>query len=138
VIRRYQDKLYCLNDLPGFKNLEGLTLSWEQTENKILLPDNSILQRISSNIGIPVSLWQTAKVTIRYRQGGEKISLAGRKGQHTLKNLFQEAAIPPWERDLIPLIFFDEELIAVADLWLCSKVQIEQRGLYYQLKWLTA
>jgi tRNA(Ile)-lysidine synthase len=136
VIRRYQDNLYCSKDLPGFKNLEGLV--WKQSQNQILLADNSLLQRLPATSGIPVSLWQAAKVTIRYRQGGEKISLAGREGQHTLKNLFQEAAIPPWERNLIPLIFFDEELIAVADLWLSSKVQIEQSRLYYQLKWLTA
>jgi tRNA(Ile)-lysidine synthase len=138
VIRRYQDKLYCGKDLPCFKNLEGLTLSWEQTENKIQLPDNSILQRFPATSGIPVSLWQAAKVTVRFRQGGEKIRLTGRKGQQSLKNLFQETAIPPWERDFIPLLYFDETLIAVADLWLSSHVQTEQHGLYYKLKWQKA
>ncbi len=133
VIRRYQDKLYCSKDLPGFKNLEGLV--WVQSENQILLPDNSILQRYPAHSGIPVSLWQAANVTIKFRQGGEKISLAGRKGQHTLKNLFQENAIPPWERDLIPLLYFDNILIAVADLWLSSQVQIEHQELCYKLKW---
>jgi tRNA(Ile)-lysidine synthase len=133
VIRRYQDNLYCSKDLPGFKSLEGLV--WEQSENQILLPDNSILQRYPAHSGIPVSLWQAANVTIKFRQGGEKISLAGRKGQHTLKNLFQEKAIPPWERDLIPLLYFDNALIAVADLWLSSQVQIEQQELCYKLKW---
>jgi tRNA(Ile)-lysidine synthase len=133
VIRRYQDNLYCSKDLPDFKNLTGLV--WEQSENQILLPDNSILQRYPAHSGIPASLWKAANVTIKFRQGGEKISLAGRKGQHTLKNLFQENAIPPWERDLIPLLYFDNVLIAVADLWLSSQVQIEQQELCYKLKW---
>ena len=75
------------------------------------------------------------KVTIRYRQGGEKISLVGRKGQHTLKNLFQEAAIPPWERDLIPLLYLGDELVAVADLWLSAELQTAQNVSCYQLKW---
>lgn len=136
VIRRYQDKLYCCKDLPDFKNLAGL--DWPQSENKIVLPDNSILQRHPVASGIPASLWQTTTATIRFRQGGEKISLVGRKGQHTLKNLFQEAAIPPWERDLIPLLYFDEVLVAVADLWLNSQVQKYGSGLCYQLEWRKA
>jgi tRNA(Ile)-lysidine synthase len=134
VMRRYQDKLYCGKDLSGFKNLEGLV--WAQTENEILLPDNSVLQRQPANFGIPVSLWQTAHVTVRFRQGGEKISLVGRQGQHRLKNLFQEAAIPSWERDFIPLVYFDEQLVAVADLWLSSDVQTVGDELCYQLEWL--
>jgi tRNA(Ile)-lysidine synthase len=135
VIRRYQDDLYCLKNLPELKSLEGLAVEWNQSENKILLPDNSILQRYPANSGIPVSLWQTAEVTVHYRQGGEKIRLTDRKGQHTLKNLFQAAAIPPWERDLIPLVYFDEKLIAVADLWLSADIQTKQQGTCYCLKW---
>ncbi len=133
VIRRYQDKLYCNKDQPEFKSLKSL--DWPQSENKIVLPDHSILQRHSATSGIPASLWQTAKVTIRFREGGEKISLEGRKGQHSLKNLFQEAAIPPWERDLMPLLYFDEVLVAVADLWLNSQIQKSGSGLCYQLEW---
>lgn len=133
VIRRYQNKLYCGKNHPDLKSLNDLI--WEQTENKILLPDHSFLQRHPASCGIPVSLWQAAKVTIRYRKGGEKISLVGRKGQHTLKNLFQEAAVPPWERDLTPLLYFDETLIAVADLWLSSGVQVCDNEFCYRLEW---
>lgn len=134
VIRRYQDKLYGLKNLSHGKYRENLT--WEQTENQILLPNQSILQRHSATFGIPAFLWHRAKVTVRFRQGGEKISLAGRKGQHTLKNLFQETAIPPWERDCIPLLYFDEQLVAVADLWLNSALPTPLDALYYQLNWL--
>ena len=138
VIRRYQDRLYCSTDLPGFQNLEGLTLNWEQSENKLLLPDDSILERVPASDGIPVSVWQAAKITIKFRQGGEKISLAGRKGQHTLKNLFQVAAIPPWERDTIPLLYLDDTLAAVADLWISSKLQVQNQEPCYRLEWLKA
>ena len=40
-----------------------------------------------------------------------------------LKNLFQEAAIPPWERDRIPLIYLGDELAMVAGLWVCEPFQ---------------
>jgi len=35
--------------------------------------------------------------------------------------LLQEANIPPWERDVMPLIYFGDELIAVGGLWVCKK-----------------
>ena len=34
--------------------------------------------------------------------------------------LLQEAGIPPWWRDDIPLLYHDGALVAVADLWLCD------------------
>jgi tRNA(Ile)-lysidine synthase len=51
------------------------------------------------------------------RQGGERIVLPGRAHSHTLKNLFQELGVPPWEREALPLLADDAgELVAVADL----------------------
>jgi tRNA(Ile)-lysidine synthase len=134
VIRRYQDKLYCLKDLSGFKNLTGLI--WQAVESQVVLPDGSVLVRYLAHDGIPLSLWQQAHVTVRFRQGGEKIRLAGRQGLHTLKNLFQEAQIPPWQRDRVPLLYFDDQLVAVANLWLSSEVQAVDNESCYQIDWL--
>ncbi len=39
------------------------------------------------------------------------------KISQSLKKLLQEAGVPPWERDVIPLVYFDNELVAVAGLW---------------------
>lgn len=50
---------------------------------------------------------------VRYRAGGEKLTI--RRGR-TLKNLFQEQAVPPWLRDRVPLIYSGSELVAVAGL----------------------
>jgi len=60
-----------------------------------------------------IYLPQDAKVTIRFRQGGEIFHPAGRVGSHPLKKLFQEWHVPPWMRDRIPLLYVDEELAMV-------------------------
>jgi len=52
-------------------------------------------------------------VDVAFRQGGERFSPNSRQGSHPLKKLFQEWAIPPWERNTIPLIYYKKELIAV-------------------------
>lgn len=50
------------------------------------------------------------------RLGGEVIWPAGRSARRDLKRLFQEYRLPPWHRDRVPLLFADNELVAVADL----------------------
>lgn len=57
---------------------------------------------------------------VRFRQGGEKIKPAGQPHTHTLKNLFQQQGVPPWLRDRIPLVYLNDELIAVCGYWIAD------------------
>ena len=72
---------------------------------------------------------------VRFRQGGEEIQPAGRRGHHSLKKLFQEEGIPPWERDRLPLLYVDDELIAVADLWVADEFIAEAGDLGFEISW---
>jgi tRNA(Ile)-lysidine synthase len=60
-------------------------------------------------------------VTVRYRRGGETLRPHGDKHTRELRDLFQQAAIPPWERPRIPLVETDGRLVAVADKWLSDE-----------------
>lgn len=53
------------------------------------------------------------RLMIRFRQGGEKIDLKDGPGSKKLKKLFQEKGIPPWVRGKVPLIYKNEEAVAV-------------------------
>lgn len=59
----------------------------------------------------------TGALSVRLRQGGEVLRPTGRH-RHPLKKWLQEQSILPWTRFRLPLLFHDEVLIAVADLWL--------------------
>ncbi|HEX7034807.1 MAG TPA: tRNA lysidine(34) synthetase TilS [Pseudomonadales bacterium] len=50
-------------------------------------------------------------VEVRFRRGGERLRLQGR--HRSLKHLLQQARVPPWERDRLPLLFDAEGLLAV-------------------------
>ena len=50
-------------------------------------------------------------VNIRFRSGGEKIKIRGTNRK--LKKVLQENGVPPWLRVHLPLIFQDDQLIAV-------------------------
>jgi tRNA(Ile)-lysidine synthase len=49
----------------------------------------------------------------RERSGAERLQVAASGPRKTLKNLYQENAVPPWERQA-PLLYIDGELVAVA------------------------
>ncbi len=53
------------------------------------------------------------KCSVRSRVGGEKFHAHENRPRRTLKNLLQEARVPPWERDLMPLFFCDDILVWV-------------------------
>ncbi|HJR09890.1 MAG TPA: tRNA lysidine(34) synthetase TilS [Rhodanobacteraceae bacterium] len=56
-------------------------------------------------------------LAVCFRHGGERIRPSGDPHTRELRDLFQQARIPPWLRARCPLIHENNELIAVADLW---------------------
>ena len=48
---------------------------------------------------------------VKLRSGGERLQLDARRPRRTLKNLFQEAGVPPWERERLPLLYRGDELV---------------------------
>lgn len=55
-------------------------------------------------------------LTVRLRRGGERLRLAPAGGSRSLRNLLQEAGLPPWQRDRLPLLYLGDELAAVPGL----------------------
>jgi tRNA(Ile)-lysidine synthase len=67
--------------------------------------------------GIPLD----PPLTVRFRRGGERIKPVGDPHTRELRDLFQQARMPPWLRVRCPLIYENDELIAVADLWISGR-----------------
>ena len=49
-------------------------------------------------------------VLLQARQGGERLQPDARRPRRTLRNLLQENAVPPWERERLPLLWIDGRL----------------------------
>ena len=62
-------------------------------------------------------------VTVRVRQGGERLQPAPDRPRRTLKNLLQELGMPPWQRERLPLIFCGERLACVPGVGIDSRFQ---------------
>ncbi len=118
-VRRYKDGLYLRPCQPPFDT--STVLLWDG-KGKLGLPcgNGELSSESSTAAGIAEEVWQKGTISVRYRQGGERCRLPGRSGTHELKKLFQEAAIPPWLRERIPLLYINGELAAIAGLWVCE------------------
>ncbi len=117
-VRRYRDDLYAMPPLAAHD--PNLVLPWDAREP---------LQVPHLNVALEPSLFESlwiadgaarSDVSVRFRRGGERCRPHGPLHHHDLKILFQEAGVPPWERDRIPLVYVGERLVAVVGLWACA------------------
>ncbi|NIR30656.1 MAG: tRNA lysidine(34) synthetase TilS [Gammaproteobacteria bacterium] len=117
-IRRYRDRLYASSPLSAHD--PAIVLTWDLS-TPLALPGGGALEGEDANgRGLSVAASAPPAVEVRFRQGGERCRPAGRGHTHALKKLLQEAAVPPWQRDRLPLVYVGGRLAAVGDLWVCE------------------
>jgi tRNA(Ile)-lysidine synthase len=82
-----------------------------------------------------------SKVTLRYGGVGSikcqpQFASSQRQKPRELKKLWQECNIPPWRRQQIPLIFYDEVLVAAIGLWIDKRyvAQTGEQGISFLIK----
>ncbi len=61
--------------------------------------------------GLAAALLDGRQLSVRLRGGGERLRPDARRPRRSLKNLFQEAGVPPWRRERLPLLFCGNELV---------------------------
>ena len=88
-------------------------LSWNG-EKKLIIPERGGTIRFSQQKSTGISLSKLMAeefIIIRPRRGGERLCPDPNRPRRSLKNLLQEASLPPWERSILPLLFGGESLI---------------------------
>ncbi|MGR9106117.1 MAG: tRNA lysidine(34) synthetase TilS [Gammaproteobacteria bacterium] len=126
-VRRYRDELYLLKAVRDFDRSQ--VIPWVLGERAAIPGLGGALECRCRVAAKPVS---RPRFSVRFRRGGESCLLSGGRGRHSLKKIFQELAIPPWERDRIPLVYSDEELAAVGDMLVCEPF----RTLGLEVRWI--
>jgi tRNA(Ile)-lysidine synthase len=111
-LRCYRDGIYLARVTDEIKS--GWSIPW-RGETEIYLPNSSGILRMEKSLGdgIAERCIVGKTLTARARVGGEKMRLSANRPRRSLKNLLQEATVPPWRRAMMPLLFCDETLIWV-------------------------
>jgi tRNA(Ile)-lysidine synthase len=100
----------------------AFSLVWHG-EPDVSLPAGVLHFRHTRGDGVSAERLTRAKVTLRSRVGGERMQLALNRPRRALKRLLQEARMPPWQRETLPLLWCDDELAAVPGIGVAAEFQ---------------
>ena len=114
-IRRYRENIYALSPFPPHD--PSMQITWN-IKKPITLPTGILTATKTNSGGIKMEAIKDHCLNIKFRQGGERMVLKGTSHRQQLKKMFQKKGIPPWYRYRIPLLYSEEKLIAVADMWI--------------------
>lgn len=129
-VRRFRDALYLQKQS---QHDAQQVIAWDG-EQRLELPSlDKTLEFIHTQTTADITYLLKAEIldmllTIRFRQGGERIQPAGRQGHRELKKLFQEASVAEWQRSRIPLLYAGDQLVAVAGYWLADEWACKGQG----------
>lgn len=121
-IRRYRNALYAVPPLPAsalgeiaLRNLVSQTLPSGGT--LIVTPQTGARALSPRHL-------QSSAITLRFRQCGDVCKLAGRP-RRSLKKILQDASLPPWWREYLPLVYIGDTLVAVPGAGICEGYQAQ-------------
>ena len=132
---RFRQRLYLLRLSGRPKADKDLCLFWRGDE-PLVLPDGNRLtaERV---LGEGLRVDNIEALTVRFRRGGERCQPVGREHSNNLKKLLQEYTLEPWWRERIPLLYIDQQLVAVGDLWVCQGWQVDANSEGLKITWQT-
>ena len=132
--RRFQANLYLVKKAELLES--ELVSDWKLATTPILtLSNGSQLTWQTGGKLLPPSSSQQVSVKFRTQLEQKNFNAFGRKGSRSIKKLLQECKLPPWQRNRLPFVFYDEVLVAIADIYIQQDYACSQsKGI--ALSWL--
>lgn len=133
TLRRYQQRAYLTVERP----CEPFDLVWNG-ESSIPLPDGGLLTfKQVEGAGLALKSDMT-RLRISNRSGGERFKPDAARPTRTLKHLLQAANIPPWSRDHVPLIYWQDSLVCVPGIGVSHELKASADALGLEIIWSPA
>lgn len=132
-IRRYANQLWWVRPSAGFRHLR---LDWVNRHQPLILPE-TLGQLVSAADGIRLRLPDAEEyLSVRFTVAG-RLHIIGRDRGRELKKIWQECGIPPWRRETIPILFYNDEPICAPGVFVCKKGQpaVSEEGNCWYLQW---
>jgi tRNA(Ile)-lysidine synthase len=121
MVRRHGDLLHAVAAAPqssaaagGARALESTRWDWLR-DTLLALPGGAVLELCADPHGELLRSALPASVRVEFRGADGRV--AGRPGGQRLKRLLQLQAMPPWQRQAVPLVYARRRLLAVGDRW---------------------
>jgi tRNA(Ile)-lysidine synthase len=104
-------------------------------ETEVALPGGVLAFEPARGTGVAAARIDSSAVTLRSRAGGERIRLAANRPTRAVKKLLQESRMPDWERQALPLIWSDDELVAVPGIGVALDFQAKPDEASWRIEW---
>lgn len=121
-VRRYRDAVYLLPAAPGPGN--GFRARWPGRAQWPLPELGGVIRlQPARGHGLARALCTAGALEVRTRRGGERFRPDSARPGRPLKALLQEAGVPPWERERMPLLFCGGRLAWVPGLGIAAEMR---------------
>lgn len=131
VVRRHKGCLYLQKLMQSIAT--SAQYEWNP-QDTLHLPSNGCVYALALE-GQGLRVPEGAQISLRYRQGGEVCRLAGRRSR-PLKKILQDANIPPWLRERIPLVHVGDELVCIPGVGICDGWRAEAGEVGWKVVWM--
>lgn len=108
--RRHAGYLHLLEPVAEVPDYE---YDWPAPYDPLTVAETGLQLTRAAALAQGLRLPADSGLTVRSRRGGEALALGDPMHHRSLKKVWQEAGVPPWQRDAIPLLFHGDELVAV-------------------------
>lgn len=131
-LRRFRDELWLT---PTFvATPDAIELLW-QGESQLRVPGLGGMLSFRRTTGQGLRSSAITRLVIRSRAKNTPFQPDCKRPHRSLKNLFQEARIPPWQRNRIPLIYLGDILVAVPGLGYACEYQARSSEDGWTMEW---
>lgn len=130
-LKRYQHRAYLCTACAT----ETFDMVWNG-ESHLILPNGGQLhfkQVIGSGLALKHGM---TKLRVTNRDGGERFKPNVLRPTRTLKHLLQEANIPPWQREHLPLVYWHDTLAFVPNIGIAHELQASENEPGLEITWL--
>ena len=133
-VRRYRDSVWLVPQRPvpprAFRAVWDGRRTWP-------LPQlgGTLRFKTARGKGIAAAALETERLEVRARNGGERFQPGANRPRRALKGLLQEAGIPPWERERLPLLYQGEKLVFVPGVGVAAGAEPRPRERGLVVSW---
>ncbi|WMC09468.1 tRNA lysidine(34) synthetase TilS [Oceanimonas pelagia] len=129
-LRRYQEHLY----VPALQGAPVAVSALQPGQWLELGVGRLRCRRVESGAQIRADV-QPSELHIAFGISGLRATPLGRSGSRSLKKLWQEYGVPPWQRPRVPLLMHKDKLVAAVGLFVCADYAPEPSQPGWQLEW---
>lgn len=76
--------------------------------------------------GVSIDALKAAPLVLQGREGRARLRLASNRPSHTVKHLWQVRKIPFWQRQRVPLVWLDEQLLMIPGVGMGCELEVKQ------------